>query len=85
MKAGSTTLITPRLQTLSEDQKKTLFLSALEVLEHTGVRVDNDEGLELLNSAGARVGPHRRVCIPSHLVEEGLFVRYSLTEGAGCQ
>ncbi len=72
MKAGSTKLITPRLQVLTEDQKETLFLSALEVLEHTGVRVDNDEGLELLSSAGARVGPQRRVCIPSYLVEDAL-------------
>ena len=83
MKAGSTKLITPRLQVLTEDQKETLFLSVLEILEHTGVRVDNDEGLELLSSAGARlvlsgstelaevsskgIGPHRRVCVPSYL------------------
>jgi len=72
MKASSTTLITPRLQVLSEDQKETLFLSALEVLERTGVRVDNDEGLELLSSAGAHVGPQRRVHIPSFLVEDAL-------------
>ena len=80
MKANSTTLITPRLQVLAEDQKETIFLSALEVLEHTGVRVDNDEGLELLSSAGARVvlssskgvGPQQRVHIPSYLVEDAL-------------
>jgi trimethylamine--corrinoid protein Co-methyltransferase len=67
---------------LSEDQKETLFLSALDVLEHTGIRIDNDEGLELLSSAAARVGPHaypaggtaraRRVRIPSFLVEKAL-------------
>ena len=72
MRANSTTLMTPRLQVLSEDQKETLFLSVLEVLERTGVRVDNDEGLELLSSAGARIGPERRVHIPSYLVEEAL-------------
>jgi trimethylamine--corrinoid protein Co-methyltransferase len=72
MQSSSTTLITPRLQILSEDQKETLFLSVLEVLEHTGVQVDNDEGLELLSGAGARVGPRRRVYIPSHLVEDAL-------------
>jgi trimethylamine--corrinoid protein Co-methyltransferase len=72
MVAGSTALMTPRLQTLTEDQKETLFLSALEVLEGTGVRVDNDEGLELLSGAGARVGPERRVRIPSYLVEQAL-------------
>jgi trimethylamine--corrinoid protein Co-methyltransferase len=57
---------------LSEDQKETIFLRVLEVLEHTGVRVDNDEGLELLSSAGARVGRERRVQIPTHLVEDAL-------------
>ena len=55
MKAGSTTLVTPRLQVLTEDQKETLFSSVLDVLERIGVRVDNDEGLELLSGAGARI------------------------------
>ena len=72
MKANSTTLITPRLQVLTEDQKETIFLSVLEVLEHTGVRVDNEEGLELLSSAGAHVGPRQRVHIPSFVVEDAL-------------
>jgi trimethylamine--corrinoid protein Co-methyltransferase len=75
MKASSTACMTPRLQVLAEDQKETLFLSVLEVLEQTGVRVDNSEGLELLSGAGARVvgqGSERRVGIPSHLVEDAL-------------
>ena len=80
MKANATLLVTPRLQVLSEDQRETLFLSVLEVLERIGVRVDNDEGLELLSGAGARVisrrtgdgGPGRRVHIPSYLVEDAV-------------
>ena len=72
MKPNAATLITPRLQVLSEDQKETLFLSALEVLERTGVRVDHDEGLELLNGAGAHIGPQRRVRIPSFMVKDAL-------------
>jgi len=72
MKANSTTVITPRLQVLTGDQKQTLFLSVLEVLERTGVQVDNDEGLELLHGAGGRVGPKRRVHIPPHLVEDAI-------------
>ncbi len=72
MKAGCTSLSTPRLQVLTEDQKETLFLSTLEVLEGTGVQVDNDEGLELLRGAGARVGSKGRVYIPSYLVEDAL-------------
>ena len=86
VKASSTISATPRLQVLSEDQKETLFLRALELLEHTGVCVDNDEGLELLSGAAARIGPSthlatpaarrggaaRRVYIPSYLVEKAL-------------
>ncbi|OQY31035.1 MAG: hypothetical protein B6243_09120 [Anaerolineaceae bacterium 4572_5.2] len=72
VKAGVTTLITPRLQVLAEDQKETLFLNILEILERTGVRVNNDEGLELLSGAGARVGPDRRVHIPSFMVEDAI-------------
>jgi trimethylamine--corrinoid protein Co-methyltransferase len=72
MKAGSTTLITPRLRVLTEDQKETLLLGVLEVLESTGVRVDNADGLELLRGAGARLGPQQRVYIPSYLVADAL-------------
>ena len=47
-RAKHTRSITPRLRVLTDDQKETIFLSALEVLEHTGIRVDNEEGLELI-------------------------------------
>jgi len=72
MRTGSTALMTPRLQVFAGDQKETLFLRILEVLERIGVQVDNDEGLELLNGAGARIGSKRRVFIPSYLVEDAL-------------
>lgn len=80
MKTGATSLSTPRLQVLTQDQKETLFLSVLDLLERVGVRVDNDEGLDLLDGAGARIllrqaqdgGVDRRAYIPSHLVEDAL-------------
>lgn len=72
MKASSTVSMTPRLQVLAADQKETLFLSILDVLERTGVRVDNDEGLELLHGAGAFIGRERRVHIPSHMVQDAI-------------
>ncbi len=72
MRANHNLSITPRLRVLSDDQKETIFQSVLEVLERTGVRVDNEEGLELLSSAGAHIGPERRVHIPFHLVEDAL-------------
>mgnify|MGYP001812459626 CR=1 FL=1 len=70
MKPGATALITPRLQVLSEDQRETLFLGVLDILEGTGIRVDHDEGLELLSGAGARAGAERQARLPSYLVEE---------------
>jgi trimethylamine--corrinoid protein Co-methyltransferase len=62
-------LVTPRLEVLAGEQKETLYLRVLELLEGTGVQVDNAEGLELLVDAGCRVGSGRRVHIPSYLVE----------------
>lgn len=59
-----------RLQVLSEEQKKTIYTGALDLLERTGVRVDNDEGIELLHGSGARVGRDRRVRLPPRLVAE---------------
>ncbi len=72
MKSISTSLVTPRLQVLTEDQKEILFLSALQIMEDTGVSVDHDEGFELLTGAGAKVGQDQRVHIPSYLVEDAL-------------
>lgn len=72
MKNNPAMQFTPHMQILTEAQKETLFQHVLEALETTGVRMDNEEGLELLSGAGARVGPQRRVHIPSNLVEEAL-------------
>lgn len=72
IRANHTQSITPRLSILAEDQKETIFSSVLEVLEQTGVRVDNEEGLDLLNSAGAKVEPEGRVRIPAYLVEDAI-------------
>lgn len=71
-KTDQTVAISPRLSILTEDQKETIFSSALEVLGHTGVRVDNDEGLELLSSAGAKAESEGLVRIPSYLVEDAI-------------
>jgi trimethylamine--corrinoid protein Co-methyltransferase len=72
VRSGSTALVTPSMKVLTDDQKETLFLRVLDVLERIGVQVDNDEGLELLSGAGARVASRRRVRIPSHLVEDAV-------------
>jgi trimethylamine--corrinoid protein Co-methyltransferase len=62
----------PRITILSDEQKKTLFQSVLEVYETTGIQVDNREGLELLRGAGARVGEKNRVHVPAFVVEDAL-------------
>jgi trimethylamine--corrinoid protein Co-methyltransferase len=80
VESHATALMTPYLTVLSEDQKEKLFLSVLDVLERTGVRVDHEEALELLSGAGARIARngasdgqlHRRVYLPSFLVEAAL-------------
>jgi trimethylamine--corrinoid protein Co-methyltransferase len=72
MKTDSTTLATPRLHVLTEDQKERLFLNVLDVLERIGVRVDNNEGLDLLDGAGARIGSKKNVCFPPFLVKDAL-------------
>ena len=63
MRASSTTLITPRLQILAEDQKETLFLSVLEVLERTGVQVDNCYGTDESFPATVALGNGRSCCL----------------------
>lgn len=64
---------TPQFRILSDDQIHEIYLASLEVLERTGIEVFDDEAVELLRSAGARVSNDgKRVRIPSYLVEEAL-------------
>ncbi|MFC2012954.1 trimethylamine methyltransferase family protein [Chloroflexota bacterium] len=63
---------TPQFRLLSDEQIHEIHLSALEVLEKTGVDVFNEEAIDLLVSAGGHVTDKERVRIPSHLVEDAL-------------
>lgn len=73
IKSSYTTYATPRFRILSDDQIHEIHLASLEVLERTGVEVLDDEAVELLRSAGARVSNDgKRVRIPSYLVEAAL-------------
>ena len=50
-----------------------IFIEALEILETIGVFVENEEALELLDGAGARVdSPQTWVQVPAHLVIRAL-------------
>lgn len=62
----------PEFKILSEDQIKELHFATLEVLETTGVKVNNKEARELLSGAGAIVKDNNVVKIPSFLVEEAI-------------
>lgn len=62
---------TPSLSFMTPDQLYELHLATLEVLERVGVRVDEDEALDLLRKAGAYI-EGRIAKIPAFLVQEAL-------------
>jgi trimethylamine--corrinoid protein Co-methyltransferase len=55
---------------LSDDQCQKLYWACLEVLERTGVRLYEQEALDLLQKAGVSASDGNRVRIPSGLVEK---------------
>ena len=55
---------------LSDDQCQKLYWACLEILEHTGVRMYEQEAVDLLKKAGASVTDGNRVHIPAGLVEK---------------
>lgn len=57
---------------LSDDQCQKLYWACLEVLERTGVRLYEQEALDLLKKAGVSASDGNRVRIPSGLVEKAL-------------
>ena len=70
-KAGDYLPNRPGFRVLSERQIHELHLSALELLETTGVEIDEEEALSLLREAGCSVRD-KRVRIPSQLVRRAL-------------
>ncbi|MCP4423690.1 MAG: trimethylamine methyltransferase [Chloroflexi bacterium] len=67
---------TPRLQVLSENEIEAIYFSALRVLYETGVRVYEQEGVDLAHSGGAIVegveADSSLVKIPPWMVEKAL-------------
>lgn len=63
--------VTPYLRWISDAQVEEIHYASLEVLERTGIIVQNREALNLLKDAGCRVRDDR-VWIPAWLVEECL-------------
>lgn len=72
MKNIFTPLALPHLQMFDLAQCEQIHLASLEVLRRTGVRVYQDEALDLLEDAGAFVSDENLVKIPASLVEWAL-------------
>ncbi|MFW6104797.1 MAG: trimethylamine methyltransferase family protein [Candidatus Bipolaricaulota bacterium] len=62
---------TPRFNILSEDDKEQLYDGALEILQHTGMRVDHEEARSIFAGAGARVEDNM-VYLPPNLVNDAV-------------
>jgi trimethylamine--corrinoid protein Co-methyltransferase len=61
----------PYLVALSTENRERIFSSALNVLEHTGIRVHDAKTLNILGEGGARIDGNR-VFVPANLVERAL-------------
>jgi len=61
---------TTQFRRLSDEQCQKLYWACLEVLERTGVRLYDQEALDLLRQAGVPATDGNRVRIPSGLVEK---------------
>jgi trimethylamine--corrinoid protein Co-methyltransferase len=71
MRSNVTVQEKPVLKYLSDDQIEELHLSALEILERTGVEIFHEESLELLKKGGARIEGNL-VKIPEGMVKKAL-------------
>jgi trimethylamine--corrinoid protein Co-methyltransferase len=61
-----------QFQRLSDEQCQKIHWASLEVMEHTGVRLCEQEALDLIKKAGAHVSDGDLVRIPPGLVEKAL-------------
>lgn len=65
--------VQPRVRWFEESTRARIFDEALGILERVGVFVENDEAIQLLDGAGARIdGPGGRVLMPAQLVVRAL-------------
>ncbi len=70
MNGGFKSQCVPQYRLLTEDQIMVIHSATLEVLETVGIRVLDDEAVQLLREAGCRVGESNIVRIPNWLVQE---------------
>jgi trimethylamine--corrinoid protein Co-methyltransferase len=62
----------PRLNFLSPEEQKTIYNSALQVLNEVGMLILHEQALKLLKDAGCSATDEGLVTIPSQLVEKAL-------------
>jgi trimethylamine--corrinoid protein Co-methyltransferase len=70
MRSNDQVFSTTQFRRLSDQQCHKLYEACLEILERTGVRLYEQEALDLLGKAGVPVTDGNRVRIPSALVEK---------------
>jgi len=71
--AGKTQRAGLGLRIFSDDELNDIHLATLEVLEHTGVFVENKEALEILDGGGAVIDKSQNIAkLPPYLVEDSL-------------
>ena len=70
MLTNDQTYLSAQFQRLSAEQCKRIHHASLEVLDRTGVRLYEQEAIDLLKKAGAHISEGNRVRIPSGLVEK---------------
>ena len=64
------TFLSAQFQRMSDEQCQKIHWASLEVMERTGVRLYEQEAIDLLQKAGAHVSDGNRLRIPSGLVEK---------------
>ena len=64
---------TPQYRVLSDDQIEEILSASMEILEHVGVKIENEEGVRLLKGGGAYCGDDNLVKIPSFMVKKALL------------
>ena len=70
MNTGFKSQCVPQYRLLDESQIKRIHTATLELLETTGVKVLDEEAVDLLAGAGCRIKPDNIVQIPNWLVEQ---------------
>lgn len=61
------------LNIFTREELDEIHFATLEVLEHTGLLIDNDEALEMFHGAGASVDKQKRIVkMPPYVVEDAI-------------